>query len=267
MRIHEYTHIHARTYDDGEYRKYMHANCVTGTETNAPRTSLSCSPRYGNSTRRWFAEALGANHPLVHYPSGSGSAGYAASATTPLIPYYLTRENGTRIHPYVVFKEKSERMFCLVSLHGDYGGFLPYMMLLTQCFYHRGTVPYIIGHSMEISTELHGSPWRLHAGIEVHGGLHGASTGPPWSLHRPPWKPPRSLHAPPWRPPWRPPRSLHEPPRSLHGASTYHHGGLHGASTEPPWTSMEPPRTSTETSTEPPRSLHGAPWRLPWNPR
>ena len=36
-------------------------------------------------------------------------------------------------------------LFCLVSLHGGYvsvqyhGGFLPDMILLTQCYYHRGT--------------------------------------------------------------------------------------------------------------------------------
>ena len=33
----------------------MHTNRGTGTETNVPRTSLPCPPRYyGNSTRRWF---------------------------------------------------------------------------------------------------------------------------------------------------------------------------------------------------------------------
>ena len=37
--------------------------------------------------------------------------------------------------------------FCLVSLHGDYnvsahhnGGFLPGIILLTQCYFHRGTL-------------------------------------------------------------------------------------------------------------------------------
>ena len=72
MRI---TRIYARTYDDGEYRiqyTYVHTYCGTGTETNVPWTSsLPCSPRYGNSTRRWFAE-----HPLVHYRSGGGSTGH-----------------------------------------------------------------------------------------------------------------------------------------------------------------------------------------------
>ena len=50
-----------------DYKPYC---CRTDAETNVARTSLSCSPLYGNSIRRWFAEPLGSNHPLVHYRSG-----------------------------------------------------------------------------------------------------------------------------------------------------------------------------------------------------
>ena len=124
---------------------HMHTNCGTGTEASVPRTSLCCSSRYGNSTRRWFAEVLGANHPLVHYRSGGGSKGHAVNATTTFIPYYLTRETGTRKHRYFFFEENLNahfapcpRMAINVSVQ-YYCGLLPDMILLTQCYCHRGT--------------------------------------------------------------------------------------------------------------------------------
>ena len=115
-------HTHACTYDDGEYRiyTYMYTNCGTGTETNVPRTSLPCSPRYGNPTRTWFEEALGAKHLLVHYRSGGGSTGHAASAITTSIPYYLTRETDTRIHPY-----NAEQTLYGVRTRVEFGSFPP----------------------------------------------------------------------------------------------------------------------------------------------
>ena len=76
----------------------MHTNRGTGTETNVPRTSLPCPPRYGNSTRRWFAKALGANHLLVYYHSGGGSTGLRQVRLPLLSHTILTRETGTRIH-------------------------------------------------------------------------------------------------------------------------------------------------------------------------
>ena len=44
--------------------------------------------------------SLRANHPPVHYLSGGRSTGHVASATTTFVTFYLTKENGTRIHPY-----------------------------------------------------------------------------------------------------------------------------------------------------------------------
>ena len=80
----------------------MHTNRSTGTEeTNVPRTSLPCPPRYGNSTSRWFVKALGANHSLVYYRSGGGSTGLRQVRPPLLSHTILTRETGTRIHPYL----------------------------------------------------------------------------------------------------------------------------------------------------------------------
>ena len=81
------------------YILYVHINSGTGTETNVPWTSLPYPPRYGNSTRRWFAEALCANHPLVYYRSGGGSTGLRQVRPPLLSHTILTRETGTRIHP------------------------------------------------------------------------------------------------------------------------------------------------------------------------
>ena len=131
----------------------MHTNRGTGTETNVPRTSLPCPPRYGNSTRRWFAEALGANHPLVYYRSERWKHRPAASATTTFfIPYYLTIETGTMIHPNIIINLFNYvlKCFCFVffwcpcmainnvSVQHD-GGFLPGIIPLIQCYYHWGT--------------------------------------------------------------------------------------------------------------------------------
>ena len=70
----------------------------TNRGTNVPRTSLPCPPRYGNSTRRRFAKALGANHLLVYYRSGGGSTGLRQVRPPLLSHTILTRETGTKIH-------------------------------------------------------------------------------------------------------------------------------------------------------------------------
>ena len=59
---------------------------------------------------------------------------------------------------------------------------------------------YIIGHSMEVSTGLHGgswrSPWRsVEVSMQVRGGLHGG----PWRSVEVSME----LHEGPWRSPWR----------------------------------------------------------------
>ena len=72
----------------------------TNRGTNVPRTSLPCPPRYGNSTRRRFAKALGANHLLVYYRSGGGSTGLRQVRPPLLSHTILTRETGTKIHMY-----------------------------------------------------------------------------------------------------------------------------------------------------------------------
>ena len=105
--------------------------------------------------------------------------------------------------------------------------------------WRRWTLPYIIGHSMETSTELHEPLWRPpRSSMEHH-------------------EPPRSSmeHH---EPPWRPPRSSMEPPRSsmdLYGGLYGPPWSFHGPPWRPPRTSTEPPRTSTEASTEPPRTF------------
>ena len=72
----------------------------TNRGANVPRTSLPCPPRYGNSTRRRFAKALGANHLLVYYRSGGGSTGLRQVRPPLLSHTILTRETGTKIHMY-----------------------------------------------------------------------------------------------------------------------------------------------------------------------
>ena len=74
----------------------------TNRGTNVPRTSLPCPPRYGNSTRRRFAKALGANHLLVYYRSGGGSTGLRQVRPPLLSHTILTRETGTKIHMYYI---------------------------------------------------------------------------------------------------------------------------------------------------------------------
>ena len=98
--------------------------------------------------------------------------------------------------------------------------------------------PYIIGHSMEASMELHGGswssveapwwpPWRsVEVSMEVCGGLHGGS----------------------WRSPWR---SVEAPWGSVE-ASMEVRGGLHGGPWRSPWRSVEASM-----------KVHGAPWRSP----
>ena len=76
----------------------------TNRGTNVPRTSLPCPPRYGNSTRRRFAKALGANHLLVYYRSGGGSTGLRQVRPPLLSHTILTRETGTKIHMYYNMK-------------------------------------------------------------------------------------------------------------------------------------------------------------------
>ena len=83
----------------------------TNRGTNVPRTSLPCPPRYGNSTRRRFAKALGANHLLVYYRSGGGSTGLRQVRPPLLSHTILTRETGTKIHMYRRISLYSESVF------------------------------------------------------------------------------------------------------------------------------------------------------------
>ena len=73
--------------------------------------------------------------------------------------------------------------------------------------------PYIIGHSMESSVELHGAHMELHGGSWSSMEAHGA----PW----------RSMEAP--LPPWRLRVGLHGPPWTFMVVSMEVRGGLHGA--------------------------------------
>ena len=94
---------------------------------------------------------------------------------------------------------RAERLFCECIL-------FPFILDIKFVGRTSRGAPYIIGHSMEASMELHGGSW---SSMEVSTDLHGASTDLHGGLHRPP----RSLHGPPWRSP----RTSMELRGGLHG--------------------------------------------------
>ena len=128
----------------------MHTNRGTGTETNVPRTSLPCPPRYGNSIKRWFAKALGANHPLVYYRSGDGSTGLRQVRPPLLSHTILTRETGTRIHPYC-----SRLQYCTRNTRTSYR--------IAQTLIYIYTQTVVVRNSTTFPCRGLSSSWQAHS--------------------------------------------------------------------------------------------------------
>ena len=133
MRI---TRIYARTYDDGEYRIQYTYMCIPTVVQVRKRTSHGpvylvphdtvIPPGDGSQNIPWCTTVVEVEAQAIH----------AASATTTFIPYYLTRETGTRIHPYLVVRGEGtvlqyvacRRDFSCLALRGIA------LILLYSCF-------------------------------------------------------------------------------------------------------------------------------------